>query len=229
MMSTNTSDLIKMITFRGVNCYLIKTKSGFILIDTGYSNQRSNIESALDNAGVQPGNLTLILLTHGDFDHVGNAKYFRDKYQSKIAMHEGDLGMVKLGKLFYSRESGNMIVRKLVQLILPVLRMNLKKNDRFTPDVYFNDGDDLSDYGFNAKVVNLPGHSKGSIAFLTAERNIYIGDLLENLKRGPVKGSLIDDSLEHGASIDKLTKLSINTIYPGHGKPFLMQEFMENC
>ena len=72
------------ITYRGVNCYLIKTKTGYVLVDTGYSNHRKSIESALESAGVQPRNLSLILLTHGDFDHTGNAKYLREKYQSKI-------------------------------------------------------------------------------------------------------------------------------------------------
>jgi glyoxylase-like metal-dependent hydrolase (beta-lactamase superfamily II) len=95
MMNETSSDLIETITFRGVNCYLIKTKYEFILVDSGFSNQRSKIESALNSAlnsaGVQHGNLRLILLTHGDFDHAGNCAYLHDKYQSKIAMHKDDL------------------------------------------------------------------------------------------------------------------------------------------
>ena len=226
MMNTTTSRLIKTITFRGVNCYLIKTKDEFILVDSGYSNQRSNIESALDNAGVQRGNLRLILMTHGDFDHTGNGAYFREKYQSKIAMHKDDLGMVEHGDLFYSRKSGNIIVRKLVKLILPLIRMNLKKKDRFIPDIYLEDGDDLSEYGLNAKVVHIPGHSGGSISFLTTEGDLFIGDLLENNeKRGPSKGSLMDNSVEFDASIDKLIKLSLNNVYPGHGTSFPMENF----
>jgi glyoxylase-like metal-dependent hydrolase (beta-lactamase superfamily II) len=227
MMNTNTPGLI---TFRGVNCYLIKTKTGYILVDTGYSNQRNNIENALDSAGVQPGNLTLILLTHGDFDHTGNGKYLREKYQSKIAMHKDDLGMVEHGDLFYSRKSSNIIIRKLVKMMLPLLRMNLKKSDHFTPDIYLEEGDDLSEYGFSAKVIHIPGHSRGSIGFLTTEGDLFIGDLLENnKKRGPVKGSLIDDPIVFDASIDKLRNLSLNTVYPGHGNPFSMIDFIKNC
>ena len=229
MMKKTSSDLIESITFRGVNCYLIKTKYEFILVDSGYSNQRSNIESALDRAGVQRGNLKLILLTHGDFDHAGNCAYLRDKYQSKIAMHKDDLGMVEHGDLFYSRKSRNFLIRILAKLMLPIFRMNLKKKDQFTPDIYLEEGDDLSEYGFNAQVVHIPGHSKGSIGFLTTEGNLFIGDLLENYKkRGPVKGSLIDDSLKFSTSIDKLESLPINTIYPGHGNPFQMEDFIKN-
>ncbi|MHA2248442.1 MAG: MBL fold metallo-hydrolase, partial [Candidatus Hodarchaeales archaeon] len=145
-MNETSSDLIEAITYRGVNCYLIKTKGEFILVDSGYSNQRSEIESALDSAGVQRGNLRLILLTHGDFDHAGNCAYLRDKYQSKIAIHKDDLGMVEHGDLFYSRKSRNIILRTIVKIMLPIFRMNLKKKDHFTPDIYLDEGDDLSEY-----------------------------------------------------------------------------------
>ena len=226
IMSETASDRITGITFRGVNCYLIKIEDEFILVDSGFSNQRSNIERVLNSAGVQPENLRLILLTHGDFDHTGNCAYFRDEYQSKIAMHKADLGMVEHGDLFYSRKSRNLIIRALVKLMLPLFRMSLRKKDHFTPDIYLEEGDDLSEYGFSAQVVHIPGHSKGSIAFLTSERELFIGDILENhKKKGPVKGSLIDDSVEFRASIDKLKSLPVDTVYPGHGKPFQMSDF----
>ncbi|MHA2246884.1 MAG: MBL fold metallo-hydrolase [Candidatus Hodarchaeales archaeon] len=228
-MNETSSDLIETITLRGVNCYLFKTNDEFILVDSGFSNQRTNIESALESAGVRCGNLELILLTHGDFDHSGNCAYLRKKYQSKIAMHKADLGMVEHGDLFYSRKSRHFIIRTLVRLLLPLFRMNLKKKSHFTPDIYLEEGDDLSEYGFNAQVVHIPGHSKGSIAFLTTEGDLFIGDLLENhKKRGPVNGSLIDDSLEASASIDKLESLPITIVYPGHGNPFQMEDFLRN-
>jgi len=186
-MSETTSSQIQTIAFRGVNCYLIKTNSEFILVDSGFSNQRSNIESALDKA---------------------------------------DQGMVEHGDLFYSRKGRNIIVRTLAKLILPIFRMNLKKQDHFTPDINLKDGEDLSEYGFSAKVVHIPGHSKGSIAFLTTEGELFIGDLLENnKKRGPVKGPLVDDPVEFSASIDKVKTLPIDIVYPGHGEPFSMINF----
>ncbi len=223
-----TIGLIKTITFRGVNCYLVRTNEGYILIDTGYSNQRINIEKALENAGVQPGNLRLILLTHGDFDHSGNGAYLRKKYQSKLAMHKGDWGMVEHGDLFYSRKSRNKIIKTFVKLLLPLFKMSLKKADQFTPDIYLEENDDLSDYGFNAKVVHIPGHSNGSIGLLTAEGNIFIGDLLENSnEKGPMKGSLMDNQEEFSASLNKLNSLQISTVYPGHGNPFRMEDFLK--
>lgn len=33
-----------------------------------------------------PGTLKLVLLTHGDFDHIGNAAYFRFAFGARIAI-----------------------------------------------------------------------------------------------------------------------------------------------
>ncbi len=61
-----------------VNCYIVETDSRFFLVDTGASNKRSTIEKELESAGCKPGDLMLIVLTHGDFVHTGNAAYLRD-------------------------------------------------------------------------------------------------------------------------------------------------------
>ena len=74
-----------------VNCYLVRTSDGFILIDTGRTNKRGVIEKELEKAGCQPENLALIVLTHGDFDHCGNAAYLRKKFGTQIAMHKAIL------------------------------------------------------------------------------------------------------------------------------------------
>lgn len=85
-----------------VNCYLIKTGVGFVLIDTGSSNQRAVLERELASMGCQSGNLKLIILTHGDFDHTGNAAYLRARFGAKIAMHADDSGMAERGDMFWN-------------------------------------------------------------------------------------------------------------------------------
>jgi len=220
-----TSNDLLIITERNTNCYLIKISDGFVLIDTGFTNKRSKIEKTLVNAGCKPGNLKLILLTHGDFDHTGNCAYFRDKFDAKIAMHKADSGMVEYGDFFWSRENLNIVIKTLFKAIVFILRMNLKKKDRFKADIFLDEGDNLSKYGFDARVIHFPGHSKGSIGFLTSRGELFCGDLLENTKQ-PAKFSMIDNHKEYENSLEKLKLLEIQTVYPGHGKPFLMKSFM---
>jgi glyoxylase-like metal-dependent hydrolase (beta-lactamase superfamily II) len=83
-----------------VNCYFVMNDTGYFLIDTGSSSSLKALEKELEIAGCKPGDLRLIALTHGDFDHTGNAAYLRNKFDTKIAMHVDDLGMVEHGDMF---------------------------------------------------------------------------------------------------------------------------------
>ena len=162
---------IKTIILGGVsaNCYLLKTEKGFILVDTGRANRRAKLEKELESAGCRPGNLNLIILTHGDFDHTGNCAYLRDKYNTKIVMHYDDFGMVETGDMFWNRKAGNRIIRRIVNVFFKITK--------FKPDFPVNEGYDLKEYGLDAKIVSLPGHSKGSIGILTADGELFCGDL----------------------------------------------------
>jgi len=71
-----------VIKLGSVNCYIVKNGNDYVLIDTGPSNKRFDIEKELKDAGCTPENLNLIILTHGDFDHTGNADYLREKFES---------------------------------------------------------------------------------------------------------------------------------------------------
>ena len=199
-----------------VNCYLIKASTGYIMIDTGCSGRRTELEKQLLSAGCRPGNLQAVVLTHGDFDHSGNAAYLRKKFGARIVMHHDDSGMIESGNIFWNRSKSNILVR----MLAPVL-FRFGKSERFEPDSYVEDGDDLSGNGFDAKVLHIPGHSRGSIGILTGTADLFCGDLLENIDK-PKLNSIMDDPTTANASVGKLSKLGIRTVYPGHGKPFPM-------
>jgi glyoxylase-like metal-dependent hydrolase (beta-lactamase superfamily II) len=199
-----------------VNCYLVSTASGFVLIDTGPARGRRELERLLADAGCESGNLDLIILTHGDFDHTGNCAYLHERFGAPVAMHRDDLGMLERGDMFWNRESGNALLRALT----PVL-YRFPRTSRLSPDLYLEEGQQLEEYGLDAQVVHLPGHSLGSIGVMMAGGDIFAGDLLENMET-PAMGSLIDDPKAADASVKKLKSLEIGTVYPGHGEPFAM-------
>ena len=47
-----------------VNCYLVKTNTGFILVDTGSPHNWKELERQLEQFGCNSGNIHLIVLTH---------------------------------------------------------------------------------------------------------------------------------------------------------------------
>jgi len=204
-----------------VNCYLIRTGNGFILIDTGRPNRRDEIEKELEGAGCRPGDLKLIVLTHGDFDHSGNAAYLSKKFGAKMAMHRDDSGMVEYGDMLWNRSKKNILARTAFGLMF-----RLAESDRVKPDLHIGEGYDLSGLGFDARVLEIPGHSRGSIALLTGTGELFCGDLLANVGK-PDIWSIIDDHDAARASVERLKSLPIKTVYPGHGQPFPMEEFLK--
>jgi len=211
-------------SFVSVNCYLIKVNDGFILIDTGFSLHKRGIERELNNAGCEPGNLKLIIVTHADFDHIGNCAYLREKYGARIVMHRDESEVAEHGDMLGSRPGWPRLIRAYTRFIF--LYLPIGKSKRFKPDVYLEDNQDLSEYGLDARVVHIPGHTAGSIGVLMGGGDILCGDLLLGNKK-PKKNSLVDNAAEMDASIERLENLGVKTVYPGHGKPFKMADYIK--
>jgi hydroxyacylglutathione hydrolase len=72
-------------------------------------------------------------------------------------MNVGDKGMVENGDLFYNRNV-NFLTKILGKLLLLFLRTSLKEDNRFTPDIFIDDGYDLSLFVFDAQIIGIPGH-----------------------------------------------------------------------
>ena len=72
----------------GINCYLIRGHDGFALIDIGPSMARRRLLRGLERARCGEENLRLIVLTHGDMDHIGSVAHLRETFDAKTAAHE---------------------------------------------------------------------------------------------------------------------------------------------
>jgi glyoxylase-like metal-dependent hydrolase (beta-lactamase superfamily II) len=167
-------------------------------------------------------------MTHGDQDHTGNGAFLREKYGAKIAMHRDESGVVENEDETLSRRRRSFLRGSFNRAILKLLSLFIRsdKFERFSPDFTVDDGYDFSEYGFNAKVLHIPGHSKGSIGILTGDGDLFCGDLLWNRRR-PSTHSIVDDQSELKASVEKLKSIRVNMVYPGHGKPFSMESFTQ--
>lgn len=182
----------------GVNSYLIKNDEKFILVDTGghlfmdkiFSDRRNVLENELVKNGVNDSNLEMIILTHGDNDHVCNAKYIRNKFNTKIAMHASDVFMVeKSDPNCYKINSKyksfvlNIVFKLLNSKIQLLMEKVYKEYEVFTPDILLEDNQLLNEFGFEGKIIHCPGHTPGSISILDDNGNLIAGDLFGNNKK----------------------------------------------
>jgi len=84
-------------------------------------------------------------------------------------MHHDDSGMSEHGDMFWNRRKGNILLGMMARILF-----KFGKKERFKPDLYIDEGYDLSEYGLNAKFLHIPGHSKGSIGILTADGDLFL-------------------------------------------------------
>jgi len=208
------------IEFSGLcgNCYLIRNGDSYILVDTAWRSKRNKIERNLSQLGCTKGKLKLIVLTHGDFDHCGNAFYLRSKFDCPVGIHREDSIITERGNMFINKNKKSYVADLFTRIFLRI--------DTFKSDVFLEDRMDLGPYGVDAIILHLPGHSVGSIGVLTSENQLICGDLFENRKTPRLY--YVDDPAHIEHSLQKLNQYSIETVFPGHGKPFEFSAFPYN-
>lgn len=210
-MRLNIFIMVKIYRIAGgnVNCYIVVDNDKAILIDTGRKKYREKILEKCKKFHV-----SLIVLTHGHMDHSQNAAYLANALYIPIAMNKKDMNLIP-----DNRKQALLAKTFLGKIVSSVSLSSFEKDslDVFQPTIYLKNGDDLSDYGVDAKVVELPGHTKGSIG-IEVENNLFVGDALMNMFY-PTVSMLYVDEQEMLSSAKHISELGNKTIYFGHGKP----------
>ena len=192
------------------NCYLVTDGGQAILVDTASGQNLDQVMAECDKY-----TLKLIVLTHVHFDHAENAAALSARYGVPVAIHRKD------EELFDSFDKQPLKSSGLVGCVVLGMSLKVLRNTTVArPDnlIYVEEGDDLNAYGFNAKVIELPGHTLGSIGLDVEGRHLLVGDALDNWIR-PGTGHLFYDKETTRKSAEKIRALGDRTIYYGHGKP----------
>jgi glyoxylase-like metal-dependent hydrolase (beta-lactamase superfamily II) len=196
------------------NCYLICEGANAVLVDTSRTQFKDKILDACKNKNVK-----LIFLTHGHIDHIQNTAYLSTALHVPIAMHQADYELSKNNML--EPMSAHKVLGKLI-LGLTVKSFKQDMIPPFEPSVYLQEGDSLEKFGVQATVIELPGHTKGSIGLRVGETDIIVGDALMNMFR-PSKSLLYGDRKMMEKSVERLNRIRYETVYFGHGKPVKKQ------
>lgn len=198
------------------NIYLVETGSGVVLVDTGFASAAPSALQTLDQLGYMPRDVRLIFLSHVHIDHAGSAAKLRRETGAPIAMHRADVAKARAGH--HNMPAGRGRAGKLIQHAFNGLHLKMQY-EPFEPDVLLDEGDNLREYGLDARVLATPGHTLGCLSLALPEGIMLIGDAMINqLAVGmPLYGE--DNALAYD-SLRKINALRPRIVYSGHGAPF---------
>ena len=200
---------IKRIICGNGNCFLIKDNDEAILVDTSRTKYRKQIIDSCKNL-----NIKLIILTHGHVDHIQNAAYLSKELNAPIAMHKADYELSKNN--IPEPLSAHTLLGKII-LALSIKSFEKDEIESIEPTIFLSYGDSLNDFGINATIIGLPGHTKGSIGIKVGENDFIVGDALMNMFY-PTTSLLYGNYEKMKNSADRISNSGQMTIHFGHGK-----------
>jgi hydroxyacylglutathione hydrolase len=202
------------------NCYLIK-EEGLVLVDAGWPNQGEKFLKILKALSIEPKDISLILLTHGHWDHIGSIDELKRLTGCKVAVNKREKDWVE--QALKPLPSGGSLGRKLLEAIINmyVSRVNFPGTsiDLVLEDKEFS----LEPFGIRGKVFYTPGHSSGSMSLLLDTGDVFVGDLAMNglpLRIGPGLSVWAEDISASRESCRLLLDRGAQWIYPAHWKHF---------
>ena len=123
--------------------YALTSSEGIVLLDAGFENKAEAVlVPQLQKVGLDPAKVKYILLGHGHADHFGGAKFFQDKYGTKIATTAADWDLIN------APARGGAAGAKPAK------------------DVVLAEGQPFKFGDLTITPIEIPGHTAGSLAFI---------------------------------------------------------------
>jgi glyoxylase-like metal-dependent hydrolase (beta-lactamase superfamily II) len=169
--------------------YVVELPAGLVLVDAGMDPEAAAIRAALTGSGKSPEDVTAILLTHGHEDHITGATAFPNARVFALAA-ETDLVV------------GARVPDNIFGLFSDPSPTGIEV------DVEVSDSDTVEIAGGSIEVFALPGHTRGSAAYLI-NGVLFLGDSAGANDDGtmhPAPPVFSNDRAENRASLHRLAE-----------------------
>jgi glyoxylase-like metal-dependent hydrolase (beta-lactamase superfamily II) len=169
-----------------------------VLVDAGAGTSVDAIIHNVKKLGLDPGNLSTVILTHCHIDHTGGAREFKNRFGARIIMHSLDAVAVETGDQLLTGASWYGV--KFTALSVDI---KLSRDEEF---LYFG----------TQRVVCLhtPGHTPGSLSLYLDRDNKRI--LFGQDIHGPFLAEFGANMYHWQKSMERLLALDADILCEGH-------------
>lgn len=185
------------------NTYVLQSGEEAILIDPG-----AEARTILERIPTDATRIVAIISTHGHFDHITGTETLREKLHCPLLLGNGEAGIVE-----WSYETSERYLGTKLEKVEVSRTLSEDETVRFG--------------GSELRVMELPGHTPGSIGLITGNL-FFTGDtlFLGSIGRTDLGGSM--DWMNH--TLGRIKKMDPQLkILPGHGpESTLMEEMKSN-
>lgn len=210
---------------RNLNCYIMKSGSESVIIDTGFNLEecRAVLMDALAKLHISPEH-TNLLLTHFHSDHIGLAEYF-DYPDSSIYMSETDFNY---HNLHVHGDYWRLQDQIFLENGMPAWELEQSKLENpaiiYAPRKDFavhtlKDGERICIGNFTFRAIEVTGHTPGQMCYyFEEEKAMFLGDhVLFDITPNIVSWPLVDGCLrKYLSNLDKIGSYDIRYALPGH-------------
>lgn len=212
--------------------YIVKGEKNF-LIDAGAAAKAPGFYERIDKvlaetSGRENEKIDTLILTHSHWDHTGGSFYLQQKYDFNVIA---------------SRRTVHLLQKKKVVAVIDQMNQEFKKLMNLTSDTRFdmlknlepvNEGDSIQiSSGSYFEVIEVPGHTKCSIAFLLHPGKIlFPGDAVGLMESdGTIRPVFFSSYTEYENSLKRIINLDAAVLAFPHNR-FIkgkekVQEYLE--
>jgi len=199
-----------------VRSFLLETDGELTLVDTLFEDDGAAVLAAIRTLGRSPSDLKRIVLTHAHRSHLGGLAALKRATGAAVLAHEWEADIVS-----GDRPAQSVGLKPTAPLRTYPFQIGIFLNrPRHKPCPIDESVEDGAAVG-PLRVLHVPGHSPGHLAFLWEERRLLLsGDAIATWPRfeaGWPAFTLNPD--QHAESIRRMAELDAAIVGVGHGDP----------